>query len=158
MTGRANLWLLLLVAVCAASFWFGKDLIPKRDGSESGSQRPSGTPVSYSMPEEEAPVHLAVLNGTDQAGLARKISLLLGKAGCVAESVGNAQHRRYEHSILVNRRLTDDQAARLAERLGGIRVVREWDRRSSEDAVLVLGGDYADLEAGLERTGSPDGG
>ncbi len=29
-------------------------------------------------------------------------------------------------------------------------MIREWDGRGSEDAVLVLGGDFAGLEAGLE--------
>ena len=145
-----NTWLLLFVVIFAVSLWLGKDLVPQGNGSGGQDDIPSTPAVSYAMSKEDAPIHLCVLNGTDEAGLARKVSLLLGRAGCVAESVGNAPHRKFPHSLLVNRKLSDDRAADLARRLGGIRVIREWDSRGSEDAVLVLGGDYAALEADLE--------
>ena len=150
MRGRTNIWLLLFVVICAGSLWLGKDLVPR--GSKSaveGGVSPVPAP-SYAMSKEDAPIHLAVLNGTSEAGLARKVSLLLGRTGCVAESFGNAPRRDFSHSILVNRKLSAGRAAALARRLGGIRVIREWDSRGSEDAVLVLGRDFAQLEAGLE--------
>lgn len=156
--GRLNLWLLLLVVVCAVSYRFGKDLLPAGIVTEAREDSPEESAPTYAMSEKEAPIHLSVLNGTDEAGLARKISLLLGRAGCVAESVGNAPDRRYEQSLLVNRKLSDSRAAELARRLGGVRVIREWDGRGSEDAVLVLGRDFAELEAGLARNGASRGG
>ncbi len=145
-----NIWLLLFVVICAVSLWLGKDLVLR--GSESAMEAEvSPVPAaSYAMSKEDAPIHLAVLNGTNEAGLARKVSLLLGRAGCVAESFGNAPGRDFAQSLLVNRKLSDDRAAALARRLGDIRVIREWDSRGSEDAVLVLGRDFAELEAGLE--------
>ncbi len=150
MRGRVNTWLLLFVVVCAASLWLGKDLIPERSESPQEIDTPSAPAPDYALSKVDAPVHLSVLNGTNEAGLARKISLLLGRAGCVAESVGNAPDFRFASSLLINRKLPDDKAADLARRLGGIPVIREWDGRGSEDAVLVLGGDFAGLEAGLE--------
>ena len=150
MTFRRNIWLLLLVVICAISLWLGKDLVPARNGSPGQDDTPSVPATYYALSQKEAPIHLSVLNGTDEAGLARKISLLLGRAGCVAENVGNAPHRQFAESLLVNRKLSDGRIADLARRLGGIRVIQEWDGRCSEDAVLVLGADYAVLEAGLE--------
>ena len=148
MTGRLNIWLLLLLAVCVLSVWFGRDLV-RRDpaGPEATAARPeeiAGEPIV-----RETPVHLVVLNGTDRTGLAREVSLLLGRAGCVAERVGNADGRRVAETILVNRRLTAGEAAALARRLGGLTVLTEWDARGSEDAVLVLGGDWARLTEAL---------
>jgi len=147
--GRLNTWLLVLVAICALSLWFGKDLVQK--GKEGPAERPvsTGAGVTFAMPAEETPIHLVVLNGTSESGLAREVSLLLGRAGCVAESVGNAPHRNFARSLLVNRRLSDRHAADLARRLGGIQVIREWDGRGGEDAVLILGADCARLTSYL---------
>ena len=149
MKGRLNTWLLVVVGVFALSLWFGKDLV--RTGAVSTAEGPSSSERAedFTIPPEETTIHLAVLNGTSEAGLAREVSLLLGRAGCVAERVGNAPHRDFSRSLLVNRRLTGRQVNELARRLGGIRVIREWDGRAGEDAVLVLGADSEHLRSSL---------
>jgi hypothetical protein len=149
MTGRLNIWLLVVVGVCALSLWFGKDLV--RTGERVTEEGPSTNDPAedFTISPEETTIHLAVLNGTSETGLAREVGLLLGRAGCVAESVGNAPHRNFSRSLLVNRRLTGRQASVLARRLGGIRVIREWDGREGEDAVLVLGSDSENLASSL---------
>ena len=121
----------------------------------------TGAAPTFGMSDEETPIHLVVLNGTSEFGLARGVGLLLGRVGCVAERVGNAPHRNFVRTFLVNRRLSDRQAADLARRLGGIRVIREWDGRGGEDAILILGADCAHLTSFLagKRTiaaGSPE--
>ncbi len=145
MKGRLNTWLLVVVAVCALSLWFGKDLV------RTGVGGPPATGAEKDSPREieETPIHLVVLNGTGASGLARDVSLLLGRTGCVTERIGNAPGSELAHSFLVNRRLTKRQASDLALRLGGIRVIREWDSREGEDAVLVLGADCAVLTSFL---------
>ena len=157
MKGRLNTWLLLLVAICALSLWFGKDLVPKGTGSSREEPTPTGAETTFAMSAEETPIHLTVLNGTSELGLAREVSLLLGRVGCVAESVGNAPHRDFGRSLLVNRRLSDRHAGALARRLGGIRVIREWDGRVGEDAVLVLGADCQSLTGFLDGEGKAQG-
>lgn len=155
MGGRLNTWLLILVGIFALSLWFGKDLV--WEGGKDAAPPPAASVgvADYALTDEETPTHLVVLNGTDQPGLAREFSLRLGRAGCVVESVGNTAHRDMDRSLLVNRRLSDRQAQKLAHRLGGIRVIREWDGRVGEDAVLVLGADYEKLKSSLSdlRTG-----
>jgi hypothetical protein len=148
--GRLNTWLLLLVVVCALSVWFGKDLVQKIPSGSAGADLVAARTPEYDLPEEETPAHLVVLNGTTKPGLAREVGLLLGRAGCVAERVGNAPRRNFSHSLLINRRLTENRAQDLARRLGGIRVIREWDGRRGEDAVLVLGADHEKLVSRLE--------
>lgn len=139
--GRSlNLWLLVLLLVCAASVWFGRDLF-KPDPVTPG-QLPLPSPRSHEVTETEEPVHVLVLNGTDVSGLARQVSLLATRVGCVIEGVGNADGLDGRASFLVNRRLSDRRALDLAKTLGDVPVIREWDNRCSEDAVLVLGSDY----------------
>ena len=154
MRGRLNTWLLILVAICALSWWFGKDLVRTEKEESAVGSPATGAATTFVMSAEETPIHLVVLNGTSESGLARKVSLLLGRFGCVAERVGNAPRRDFARTLLVNRRLSNRQAADLARRLGGIRVIREWDGRGGEDAVLVLGADCAQLTSCLanERT------
>jgi len=147
MRSRLNTWLLALVAVFALSLWFGKDLIRAGKKGSAGGTSATGPTTIFAMSAEETPIHLVVLNGTNESGLAREISMLLGRAGCVTESVGNAPGRDFGRSILVNRRLSNSKAFDLARRLGGIRVIREWDRRGGEDAILVLGADCARLRS-----------
>jgi hypothetical protein len=147
--GRLNSWLLVLVGICALSLWLGKDLVQKGNSVSSESSSTPVATVDFAMPQEETPTHLVVLNGTSEPGLAREFGLRLGRAGCVVESVGNANRRDLARSLLVNRRLTDRQADELARRMGGIRVIREWDGRVGEDAVLVLGADHEHLKTSL---------
>lgn len=158
MKGSLNLWLLVVVVVCALSFWFGRGLVwPERFGEDS--ERPALTrPAAagrFTRAEDPESVHLVVLNGTPQAGLAREFGLLLGRAGCVAEQLGNAPHDHFEHSLLINRRLPEGRAGELAAELGGLQVLQEFDGRSAADAVLVLGRDAGQLrEYLLRRDGS----
>jgi len=133
---RANIWLLVAVALCAISLWAGWR--PDTDKAEE-TVLDSGAGT----------VHLLVLNGTGRPGLAREISLLLGPAECVVEGVGNAPGEDWPNCLLVNRRLAPARARGLAARLGGINVVREWDDRAPEDAVLVLGADWAAVRGAL---------
>jgi hypothetical protein len=153
VSGRLNVWLLVLVAVCGVSYWFGKDLVLPTGSSDSQDKRAVQPADQYELPDDETAIHLVVLNGTEKSGLARDVSLLLGRAGCVAESVGNAPHRFYPESFLVNRRLTERRAEDLASLLGGVPVLREMDGRGTEDAVLVLGNDWGQLTSVLERVG-----
>lgn len=152
MRGRRNLWLLVLAAIFLASWFFGRGT--SEDGPETTTIAPAEEVVTaapdWTEPAaEEEPVHLRILNGTPQSGLARDFSLLLGRAGCVAETVDNASHDRYAESLLVDRRLGDGKARALARKFGGIPVVREWDDRASEDAVLILGADHESLKQRL---------
>jgi len=139
MKGRLNVWLLLTVLICGASYWFGKDLIAVESPMSAGVETPK---VGFVDDEDqEATVHLLVLNGTDRPGLAREFGLLLGRAGCVADQVGNAPHNHFAKSFLVNRLLDASRIKRLAAELGDVPVLIEFDGRSAADAVLVLGRD-----------------
>ncbi len=151
MKGRLNIWLLIVVAVCALSLWFGKDLVRTGVGGSVAGPPAKGSETDFTQASTEKPIHLVVLNGTGESGLAREVSLLLGRAGCVTERIGNVPDRELARSFLVNRRLTMRKAADLAHRLGGIRVIREWDSREGEDVVLVLGADCPDLTSSLSE-------
>ncbi len=143
MRSRINLWLLVLLAICAASYWWAFRRGEQRSGALPGSHSAAtATVVTDGLGGEAEAIHIVVLNGTGVAGLARDVSLQLAMSGCVVEAVGNAPHQRFERTLLINRRLDRRRAAALAERLGQVPVLREWDARSTEDAVIVLGADH----------------
>lgn len=154
MKRTPNLLLLALLVVCGLSLWLGR-------GHKGSPSAPAEVPVadgdSQPAPDwvqkpEDSPLHLVVLNGTPRANLAREVGLALTRAGCVAERTDNAPHDHFAESLLINRRLPPDRARKLAGRLGGLPVLLEKDPRSTEDAVLVLGADYARVCRALELT------
>lgn len=146
MKGSLNLWLLAITFVCGVSLWLGGDLVRSRDTELESTTRPEVGPEDLTAFD---PVHLQVLNGTAEDGLAREFALLLGRAGCVAEKVGNAPHTDFARSFLVNRQLPEARAAQLAAALGGIPILHEFDGRSAADAALVLGRDADHLREHL---------
>jgi len=142
MNRLRNLLLVVLLAVCAASFWLARQ--PAAERTTTGS---APAPVVLERPERS--VHLAVLNGTREPGLARRLSRDLAYLGCVVVAIDDAPHDSFATSLLVNRRLPAAQVQWLAAALAGVPVVQEWDPRAQEDAVLVLGADHQRLLRGL---------
>ena len=153
MNRLANLLLLLVVGICGFSFWLarGRPVPGFLESKGIGS-----APVAIQMADPlDEPVHLRVLNGTQLSGLAGQVALLLPGLGCVIEGVGNADSWPDSPSVLINRRLSEARARQLAEILGGIPILREWDARTTEDAVLVLGLDHERIQAVLFSAASP---
>ena len=149
MRHRLNLWLVLLVIVCAVSLWVGRGArIPFLEfGSRSEPVRES----EFSVGPEASAVHLLILNGTDRGGLAREVGLLVSRAGCVAENIANAPSGDHPFSLLINRRLDRERAGELARMLGGLPLLQEWDDRATEDTVLLLGRYHAVVLSELGR-------
>jgi len=148
---KRTFYLLALLIVCAVSFWIGREVQPEPEKNDSTLpdrlvvSREETLPASSRLPagDDSAPVHLVVLNGTTQTGLAREIGLALTLVGCVTERIGNAPHTQFTQSLLINRKLTPLVARDLASRLGGVQILEEKDHRTTEDAVLVLGTDFS---------------
>ncbi len=131
--------LLGLLAVCALSFWMAHRTSPPQQAPSAAAR------VSFPADLPAKAIHLAVLNGTMEPGLARRYSRELPSLGCVVVAVGDAPHDSFAVSLLVNRRLTAAVARDLSARLNGVPLLREWDSRAQEDAVLVLGRDHLRL-------------
>ncbi len=132
-----NVVLVLCVLAAGASLWVasGRSL-------PQPARRSPAAPATLPLPTLDRPARLAILNGTRIDGLANTFGLSVPQIGCVAERVGNAPHRNFARTLLVNRKLDDATASAIAQRLGGLPVLKETDVRTTEDAVLVLGGDY----------------
>jgi hypothetical protein len=147
-----NLLLLALLIICGLSLWLGRGekRQPAARAPTPAVTTDSLPPLDWGQKPEDSPVHLVVLNGTPRASLAREVSLALTRAGCIAERTDNAPHDHFAESLLINRRLPAGRARELALRLGGLPVLLEKDPRSTEDALLVLGADYARVCRALE--------
>ena len=142
--------LLLIVLVCGTSLWFAWRDRPATPGSRVSTpvDAEADAPVPPVVPNET--ITLAVLNGSGETGLARRVSRLLPAAGVVVVEVGNAPHDTFSRSLLVDRRLDPARRRQLTDLLADPPVLAEWDRRRAEDAVLVLGRDHDRIVAALE--------
>ncbi len=140
-----NVVLVLCVLAAGASMWVASGRPLPRLLCRTGPE-----PAALPLPVLDHPVRLAILNGTRVDGLANTFSLGVPVIGCVAERVGNAPHRNFAHTLLVNRKLDDATANAIAQRLGGLPVLKETDVRTTEDAVLVVGADHAAVLRQLE--------
>ncbi len=149
MSRTLNLWLLVVAVVCGVSLLFGRGMIPGR----SPAPGPAGTVEPAPWPEVGGRgLQILVLNGTRVPGLARDLGLVLGRAGLAPVGFGNAPPQDYASTFVVNRRLEEGVARRLADLLGGVPVILEYDGRSLEDALIVLGADHAEVKLALAGT------
>ncbi len=146
MIRTLNFWLFLMTVVCGVSFWVASGA-PLPAGVEL-KKSPTASTSRWIDSTAGSTVHLKILNGTQTSGLARQFSLLLAGRGCVVEKVGNASGP-WPESLLINRRLSQENIQELADKFGKIEVIRQWDERLTEDAVLVLGQDYEQLRSAL---------
>lgn len=145
----ANILLLGMLAICALSFWISRPRSTDGAADAAAPGEPADRREARAGPTPLRTVHLAVLNGTGEAGLARRFSRALPTLGCVVVRIGDAPHDSFAATLLVNRRLPERTARSLADALGGVPLLGEWDHRGREDAVLVLGRDHPRLAARL---------
>jgi hypothetical protein len=154
MTRARTFWLAMIVVLCGVSLWLGRRPTPAANVAANAGPARTDAAFWADTPGRE-PVHLVVLNGSGVGGLAREVSLELAVAGCVVERVANAPHDHFARTLLINRTLAGEHARILATLLGGVPVLREWNGRGAEDAVLVLGIDHAEVRAALRRSTAP---
>jgi len=148
MLRTLNFWLFLMVVVCGISLLLASGVsLPDIDGA---IEVPVPVVQNWETKPDQQPVHLRILNGTNRSGLARQFSLLVSGKGCVVEAIGNAPGN-WPESLLVNRRLDIPAAKTLARQLGAVDVIKQWDERLTEDAVLILGEDFETVKAALMR-------
>ncbi len=124
------------------------------------------TRLSYSRPEvREAPeiVRIQILNGSGQAGMARKVAdhmaaLAVGKMRFDAIDVGNFDRADIKRTFVINRRLDPEAVARILEHWGlGEADVSDGTARTNDlgvDLTIVLGANVADA-ALLSAAGAP---
>lgn len=118
-------------------------------GRRHAAQERPGPSAMVHRDADRAAVHLEILNGTGVNGLAGRIATSVGRVGCVAGDLSNAERSDLARSLLVNRALDAERALSLAGDLGGVPVVFEADAASSADAALILGADHARVLAAL---------
>ena len=97
---------MLCVLAAGASLW-----VAKAGRCRHALRRSPPEPAVLPLPTLDQPARLAILNGTRVDGLANTFSLASPLIGCVAERVGNAPHRNFVRTLLVNRKLDDATAA-----------------------------------------------
>jgi LCP family protein required for cell wall assembly len=103
----------------------------------SGSDEP---PPTVQVPP--AAIRLAVLNGTDQAGLAGQVAQSLQRQGYTVTRTGNADQQDARTSVVLHGSARADSARTVAASVPGAQV-REDDSVGENGLVLVVGGDYS---------------
>jgi hypothetical protein len=92
----------------------------------------------------ERPFTVEILNGVGASGIAHEAKRALLQRGIDVIAVGNAPHFEYDESVLIARKRNAD-VARLGEVLGCRNVVVQIKEDAIEDASLILGADYREL-------------
>jgi len=92
----------------------------------------------------DRPFTVEILNGVGDSGIAHEAKRALLQRGIDVIAVGNATHFDYDESILIARKRNAD-VARLGEVLGCKNVVVQIKEDAIEDASLILGADYREL-------------
>ena len=92
----------------------------------------------------DRPFTIEILNGVGQSGIAHEAKRALLQRGIDVIAVDNAPHFGYDESILIARKRNVD-VARLGEVLGCRNVVVQIKEDAIEDASLILGADYREL-------------
>ena len=100
--------------------------------------------VRHGGDSRNRPFTVEILNGVGESGIANEAKRALLRRGIDVISVGNAPHFGYEESVLIARKRNAD-VARLGEILGCRNVVVQIKEDSIEDASLILGADYREL-------------
>jgi hypothetical protein len=90
------------------------------------------------------PFTVEILNGVGESGIAHEAKRALLQRGIDVITVGNASRFDYQESVLIARKRNVD-VARLGEVLGCRNVVVQIKEDAIEDASLILGADYRDL-------------
>jgi calcineurin-like phosphoesterase len=98
------------------------------------------------FPKESKYFQMEVLNGTGRTGLAIKTAMELRKAGVDVLIVGDAEHYRFDESILVDRRGDPELMKRLSRLTGCRRIILQVQGEPLVDVTFVLGRDLIDLE------------
>ncbi len=109
----------------------------------TGPKKPAGTSTELVVPPSA--VHVRVLNGTGQAGLAHRVAEELAARGFVIDGMGDADSRGYTTSVV--RYGTDrvQSSQTLAASVPG--ATRQLDGALSETLELVIGSDYSGTKA-----------
>lgn len=102
--------------------------------------------VGNRFSKEEMDFQMEVLNGTGRTGLAMEAAMELRRAGIDVLIVGDAEHYRFEESILIDRGGNPPLMKKLSRLLGCRKVILQTQRDPLVDATLVLGRDMIDFE------------
>ncbi len=146
-----NLILGAVVLAAGVSLWLARNPGPQLPENLVAAEARGGVRAVTDLSALPT-VHLRILNATEVSGLAGELALLVpGLGQCVVEGVGNAPRQAGSNSVLINRRLDEGQARALATALGGLPVIPEWDDRTTEDAVLILGRDHERVRRALQK-------
>jgi len=144
----------ILLLLCAAALISVGVRVTHPGGGDQDAAEPAA--LLSAAPDHAAPVRLEILNGAGVDGLAGLVATAVGRAGCVAGELRNAERTDLPRSLLLNRALEPERARALARSLGGLPVRWEADAASDADAALLLGADHARVLAALGLAPDPE--
>lgn len=100
------------------------------------------------------PIRVEILNGCGVRGIGRRIASVVRERGFDVREVGNADHFRYDHTLVLDRTEEIRRALALADTFGidHAYVRTEPDVRLVDiDVTLIIGGDHKALKFDLGR-------
>ncbi len=100
--------------------------------------------------KEVISIRVEVLNGSEEDGLARKVTDLLRRNGFDVVNLGNAESSYFLETIVVDRSGRMEKAQQVAEALGVQNCIQQIksDPYRIEDVLVIIGRDFRKLPAG----------
>ncbi len=94
--------------------------------------------------DQNTTVRLAILNGTDTGGLARRTSALYSRYNVDVVAIGNAEQNDIEKTLVIDHTGNGVYAIRIAEIIKAVNIVSEniVGNNSGQHVTLVLGADF----------------
>lgn len=139
-------WLWLLVLPCIAA---GAVLLRDRPWHEAPA-----APAADRVPSHD--IHVEVLNGCGQDGVARELGNRLRALGFDVITVGNAESYNYPETLVIDRVGKPDYAKQVSEAIGIPNTIQQIipDPFRIEEVTVVIGGDYRRLELASGDSGT----
>ena len=123
--------------------------LPGTEPKPTGSPSPSASPLV--VPPSQ--IHVRVLNGTGQAGLAHKVASDLAARGFVVDAVGDADTSGYTSSIVRYGADRVESSQTLAAAVTGSQ--RQADGTLGTTLTLIVGSDYSGVQSVTISTPTP---
>jgi len=126
----------------------------KTDGPLPGTElKPKPSPSASPLIVAPSAIHVRVLNGTGERGLAHKVASELSSRGFVIDGVGDAESSSYTNTVVRYGVDRNESSQTLSASVPGS--VRQQDGTLGTTLVLVVGSDYNGTQAVTITTPTP---
>ncbi len=114
------------------------------DALREGKKLPSVESEAEAIPKKK--IHLSILNGVGDSGVAQDFAKKLGRKGYTIEETGNAGSFDYYKTVLLYRPGQNDKAAQFSRHVNIFQIRESATVKKPIDLILIIGKDYKKIK------------